>query len=67
MESCRFKRALLIRAIEGWKSCREAVFERWRRFGSWRPRDLDTMPNYMKRDLGFLEGRDPRHDDDLRR
>ena len=54
-------------AIDGWKSCREAVFERWRRFRSRSPRDLGKMPNYMKQDLGFLDGRDPRHDDELRR
>jgi hypothetical protein len=29
--------------------------------------DLEVMSEYMKRDLGFLDGRDPREDSDLTR
>jgi hypothetical protein len=29
--------------------------------------DLDVTSEYMKRDLGFLDGRDPRHESDLTR
>jgi hypothetical protein len=29
--------------------------------------DLEVMSEYMKRDLGFLDGRDPRRDSDLTR
>ncbi|WP_275784084.1 hypothetical protein [Pararhizobium gei] len=28
--------------------------------------DLEVMSDFMKRDLGFLDGRDPRQDSDLR-
>lgn len=28
------------------------------------PIDFETMPDHVKRDLGFLDGRDPRYDDD---
>ncbi|WEZ82871.1 hypothetical protein P6U16_18125 [Rhizobium sp. 32-5/1] len=29
--------------------------------------DLDVMSDFMKRDLGFLDGRDPRQDSDFTR
>jgi hypothetical protein len=29
--------------------------------------DLEVMSDYMKRDLGFLDGRDPRQESDLSR
>jgi hypothetical protein len=29
--------------------------------------DLDDMPDRVKRDMGFLDGREPRYEDDLRR
>ncbi|WP_455270714.1 hypothetical protein [Rhizobium herbae] len=29
--------------------------------------DLEVMSEYMKRDLGFLDGRDPREDSNLKR
>ena len=29
--------------------------------------DFEIMPDRIKRDLGFLDGRDPRYEDDLRR
>jgi hypothetical protein len=29
--------------------------------------DLDTAPDRVKRDLGFLDGRDPHYEDECRR
>jgi len=29
--------------------------------------DLEVMSDYMKRDMGFMDGRDPRQDSDLTR
>jgi hypothetical protein len=29
--------------------------------------DMETMSDQVKRDLGFLDGRDPRHEDELMR
>lgn len=29
--------------------------------------DLEIMPDRIKRDLGFLDGREPRYEEDLRR
>lgn len=30
------------------------------------PLDLDTLPDYLKRDMGFLDGRGPRQQNDCR-
>jgi len=39
-----------------------------RGIGSRRPRlDIDVTPDRIKRDLGFLDGRDPRYEDDRSR
>ena len=34
----------------------------WRRRGPGNRLDVDAMPDYMKRDLGFLDGREPRYE-----
>jgi hypothetical protein len=31
------------------------------------PLDFEIMPDRIKRDLGFLDGREPRYEEDLRR
>ncbi|MBB3655090.1 hypothetical protein FHX15_000289 [Rhizobium sp. BK650] len=53
-------------------SAREALVTAIRRLargvGSRMPRlDMDAMPDRIKRDLGFLDGRDPHYEDDRSR
>jgi len=38
-----------------------------RRLSEWDRLELEGMPDRVKRDMGFLDGREPRYEDDLRR
>jgi hypothetical protein len=63
MDSCSIDQAPAVKPWTGWRFWREASAALMRGFRANAKLDLETMTDYMKRDMGFLDGRDPRYDD----
>ncbi|OBZ93187.1 hypothetical protein ADU59_22210 [Pararhizobium polonicum] len=53
------------RRTEGWRSMLARLLYSLR--PNYPKLDLEVMSDYMKRDMGFMDGRDPRQDSDLTR